>query len=181
MAHAQKPDFIFQRKGRVRLNRLGGQFSWLLAAEVCASAGSDYIIFSKYVDYSLKMSLQSGKKRVKSVDECEIVYNVYKFMKPESEAGITSSLSKGTYADLSEDRSPDRYLRNCWSKPTRGKENRWRRIGLFPYLITYAWFVCQMLFAYGGELCWQSTANRIACLPFPPPPPPRLVLDFAGG
>ena len=38
MAHTQKPDFVFRRKGRVHLNRLGRQFSRLLAAEVCASA-----------------------------------------------------------------------------------------------------------------------------------------------
>jgi hypothetical protein len=38
MAHAQKPDFVFRRKERVHLNRLGRQFSRLLAAEVCASA-----------------------------------------------------------------------------------------------------------------------------------------------
>ena len=38
MAHTQKPDFVFQRKGRVHLNRRGRQFSRLLAAEVCASA-----------------------------------------------------------------------------------------------------------------------------------------------
>jgi hypothetical protein len=38
MAHAQKPDFIFRRNGRVHLNRRGRQFSRLLAAEVCASA-----------------------------------------------------------------------------------------------------------------------------------------------
>jgi len=37
MAHAQKPDFVFRRNGRVHLNRLGRQFSRLLAAEVCAS------------------------------------------------------------------------------------------------------------------------------------------------
>jgi hypothetical protein len=37
MAHAQKPDFIFRRNGRVHLNRRGRQFCWL-AAEVCASA-----------------------------------------------------------------------------------------------------------------------------------------------
>jgi hypothetical protein len=36
--HAQKPDFVFWRNGRVRLNRQGRQFSRLLAAEVCASA-----------------------------------------------------------------------------------------------------------------------------------------------
>ena len=37
--HAQKPDFVFRRNGRVHLNRSGGrQFSRLLAAEVCASA-----------------------------------------------------------------------------------------------------------------------------------------------
>jgi hypothetical protein len=38
MAHAQKPDFVFRRNGRVHLNRRGRQFSRRLAAEVCASA-----------------------------------------------------------------------------------------------------------------------------------------------
>ena len=38
MAHAQKPDFVFRRNGRVHLNRRGCQFSLLLAAEVHASA-----------------------------------------------------------------------------------------------------------------------------------------------
>ena len=38
MAHAQKPDFIFLRKGRVHLNRRGLHFSRLLAAELCTSA-----------------------------------------------------------------------------------------------------------------------------------------------
>jgi len=41
MAHAQKPDFVFQRNWRVHLNWHGGggcQFSLLLAAEMCASA-----------------------------------------------------------------------------------------------------------------------------------------------
>ena len=38
MAHAQKPDIVFRRNGRVHLNRRGRQFSRLLAAEVCASA-----------------------------------------------------------------------------------------------------------------------------------------------
>ena len=37
MAHAQKPDFVFRRNGRVHLNRRGRQFSRLLAAGVCAS------------------------------------------------------------------------------------------------------------------------------------------------
>ena len=38
MAHAQKPEFVFPRNGRVHLNRWGRQFSRLLAAEVYASA-----------------------------------------------------------------------------------------------------------------------------------------------
>ena len=38
MAHAQKPDLVFRRNGRVHLNRRGRQFSRRLAAEVCASA-----------------------------------------------------------------------------------------------------------------------------------------------
>ena len=37
MAHAQKPDFVFRRNGRVHLNWQRRQFSRLLAAEVCAS------------------------------------------------------------------------------------------------------------------------------------------------
>ena len=44
MAHAQKPDFVFRRNGRVHLNRPPGggggrcQISGLLAAELCTSA-----------------------------------------------------------------------------------------------------------------------------------------------
>ena len=38
VAHAQKPDLVFQRNGRVHFYRRGCQFSRLLAAEVCASA-----------------------------------------------------------------------------------------------------------------------------------------------
>ena len=38
MAHAQKPDLVFQGNGRVHLNRRGSQLIRLLAAEVCASA-----------------------------------------------------------------------------------------------------------------------------------------------
>jgi hypothetical protein len=38
MAHAQKPDFVFRRSGRVQLKRRGLQFSRLLAAEVCTLA-----------------------------------------------------------------------------------------------------------------------------------------------
>jgi len=38
MAHAQKPDFVFPRNGRVYLDPQGRQFSRLLAAEVCTPA-----------------------------------------------------------------------------------------------------------------------------------------------
>jgi len=38
MPHAQKPDFIFRRNGRVHLNRRGRPFSRLLAVELCESA-----------------------------------------------------------------------------------------------------------------------------------------------
>ena len=37
MAHAQKPDFVFRRNGRVHLNRRGRQVIRLLAAEACVS------------------------------------------------------------------------------------------------------------------------------------------------
>ena len=73
MAHAQKPDFVFRRNGRVHFNL---QFSRLLAVEVCGSEGSDCIIFSKYVVHRLKMSLQGGKKRVQKSGNREMVYNV---------------------------------------------------------------------------------------------------------
>jgi len=47
MAHAQKPDFVFRRNGRIHLNRPGRQFDRLLAAEVCGISGSNagYTIF----------------------------------------------------------------------------------------------------------------------------------------
>jgi len=38
MAHAQKPDLVFPRNGRVHLNWRGRQFSRLLATDMCASA-----------------------------------------------------------------------------------------------------------------------------------------------
>jgi len=38
MAHAQKPDFVFRRNGRVHLSRRRRHFIGLLAAEVCALA-----------------------------------------------------------------------------------------------------------------------------------------------
>jgi len=38
MAHAQKPDFVFRRNGRVHLNRPVGQFIGLPAGELCTSA-----------------------------------------------------------------------------------------------------------------------------------------------
>ena len=43
IAHAQKPDLVFQRNGRVHLNRRGCQFSRLLADEECRSADSNCI------------------------------------------------------------------------------------------------------------------------------------------
>ena len=69
MSHTQKPDFVFCQNRQVHLNWWGRQFSRLLAVEECGSAGSDFIIFSKYVDHSLKMSLQGGKKWVKRSGE----------------------------------------------------------------------------------------------------------------
>jgi hypothetical protein len=40
------------------------------------------------------MSLKGGKKRVKRSGEREIIFNVHKFMKTESEVGITIPVSK---------------------------------------------------------------------------------------
>ena len=46
------------------------------------------------------MSLQGGRKRVKRSGEPEILYNVYKFMKTESEVGISSDMTKAELYDL---------------------------------------------------------------------------------
>jgi len=43
MAHAHKPDLVFQRNGRLHLNRRGSQFSRVLAVEECGSAGRSWI------------------------------------------------------------------------------------------------------------------------------------------
>ena len=84
----------FSKTGRVHLKRRGSQLSPLLAVEGCGSVGSNCITFSKYRDHRLKISLQRGKKLVKRSGEHEVVYNVYKFMKTESEVGIKIPLSK---------------------------------------------------------------------------------------
>ena len=60
-----------------------GQFIRLLAAEKCGSGCSDCIIFSKYVDHNLKMSLKGDKKRVKRRCKAETFCSVYKFMRTE--------------------------------------------------------------------------------------------------
>jgi hypothetical protein len=65
MAHAQKPDFVFQRNGRVHLNRPGAgrQFSRLLASRGVRISGSNgsnagYIMFRGGVrDYWLPTAL----------------------------------------------------------------------------------------------------------------------------
>jgi hypothetical protein len=61
---------------------------------VHTSSRGDCIICSKYVDHSLEMSLKGGKKRVKRSGEREIIFNVHKFMKSESEVGIAIPVSK---------------------------------------------------------------------------------------
>jgi hypothetical protein len=81
-----------------------------LAVEERGSGDSDCITFSKYVGHSLKMSLHGGKKRVKMSGEREIVYNVYKFMKTESEVGITIPLSKVQKRDAAATRVSRRTL-----------------------------------------------------------------------
>ena len=65
MAHAQKPDFVFRRNGRVHLNRQGRQFSRLLAAEVWASAvvNAGYTMFRgsvKGIGYPLHSPVSSS-------------------------------------------------------------------------------------------------------------------------
>ena len=95
-----------------------------------------------------------------------------------------------TCTDLSEERcismrwTLDRYLWYCCSKPTRGEENRRRRIRSFPYLITYARLVRQMLFANDRGLCWQSTVDSLLLTDLPiyhfPPPPAWYWILLAG-
>ena len=45
MAHAQKPDFVFLRNGRVHLNRQGRQFSRLLAGVRIRVSNTGYTMF----------------------------------------------------------------------------------------------------------------------------------------
>ena len=42
IAHAQKPDFVFRRNGRVHLNRRGASVQSTMAADLCASAVVDF-------------------------------------------------------------------------------------------------------------------------------------------
>jgi hypothetical protein len=48
------------------------------------------------------MSLQGGKNRVENCGEREIFYNVYKFMKTESEVAITNVCTKSILDNFDE-------------------------------------------------------------------------------
>ena len=50
-AHAQKPELVFLRNGRVHLNRRGGQFSRLLAAEKCGWRMQDYWLPTPFASF----------------------------------------------------------------------------------------------------------------------------------
>ena len=54
MAHAQKPDFVFRRKGRVHLNRRGRQFSRLLAAVVLLDTPCSQVVWRVLATYSIR-------------------------------------------------------------------------------------------------------------------------------
>jgi len=47
MAHAQKPEFVFPRNGRVHINRWRRQFSRLLAVEECGSVAVMVVMLNR--------------------------------------------------------------------------------------------------------------------------------------
>jgi len=83
MAHAQKPDFIFRRNGRVHLNRRGRQFSQLLAAKVrgVSSSNAGYTMFRgivKSTGYPLHSPV-SPSLPLPSITVCHQVSNALYF------------------------------------------------------------------------------------------------------
>jgi hypothetical protein len=100
MAHAQKPDFVLRREGRVHFNRQGRQFIRLLAAEVCASAvivGSNagYNMFRGSVKATyLLRSLVSPSLPLLCVTVCHhISTGVYKERKWSSDRVLTENVT----------------------------------------------------------------------------------------
>jgi hypothetical protein len=82
MAHAQKPDLVFQRNGRVRLNRRGCQLSRLLAVEECACAGSgcvNTIAVDKYI-VSYIITQETTELTVSTVVKCYMEKVMLKFL-----------------------------------------------------------------------------------------------------
>jgi len=74
MAHADKPDLVFRRKGRVHLNRRGCQFSRLPAGEECGSADSDCI--NRVPTYSARLlAIHSIRILPLHFPPCVIVYH----------------------------------------------------------------------------------------------------------
>jgi hypothetical protein len=111
MAHAQKPDFFFQRNGRVPLNRRGRRFSRLLAANVCAST----VVESSWnvMDHG---DAREGKWRGNWRMEW-----VASTLHTTSEHGVSSITTADPHASTASSRLNWRPCRFKWTRPFRRK------------------------------------------------------------
>jgi hypothetical protein len=91
MAHAQKPNFVYGRNGRVCLNRWGRQFSRLLAAELCASAvvmldtPCSEVVWRVLATHSIRQFSLHFPSRASPCDitfqlDCTILFNIKQFI-----------------------------------------------------------------------------------------------------
>jgi hypothetical protein len=111
-----------------------------------------------------------------------MVCNVYKFVKTESEVGITIPLSKVTYADLREERCINMRSPPVICRTVAQNRREVRKIAdgesvCFLILsLTHDWYArCCSLMTEG---CVDSLL--LTELPICHPPFPHVVLDFAG-
>jgi len=101
MAHAQKPDFVFRRNGRVHLNRQGwGQFSRLLAAELCASTvvmvdtPYDEVVWRVLANHSIRQFPLHFPSRA---SPCAITFQLDSTTKPNLKYEVTTTKLRGIW------------------------------------------------------------------------------------
>ena len=103
MAHAQKPDFVFRRNGRVHLNRRGRQFSWLPAAEVCASTvvmldtPCSEVVWRVLATHSIRQFLLHFPSRA---SPCAIIFQLDSTKTVQTDQFMISSMTQSSVSDM---------------------------------------------------------------------------------
>ena len=153
MTHAQKPDFVFRRNGRIHLNRRGRQFSRLLAAEVCASAvvtldtPCSEVVWRVLATHSIRQFPLHSPTRASS---CAITFQLestgdccLRLMRLEPEADLHPSQTVGRF-DRERRQGGGHFFSTCGPRPKFAKL-LWVVRENIMLLVTYSHYLASVL------------------------------------